>query len=222
MKRTRDPRGGGQKRRGFDDDFTPPEPASRRSSFGGAQRSAPVGGPPMDATVKFFSGEKGFGFVALGDGSGDAFLHVSALQAAGHDAVQPGTKLRVSVGQGQKGPQVTQVLEVDTSTATAPPPRSGGGGPRYGGAGGGGGGARRSREEPDMSTAESMRGTVKWFNEAKGFGFAAVEDGGKDVFIHISVLEKAGIRGLAEGQQIEMKVVQTQKGREAVTITVAE
>jgi len=220
MQRKRDSRG--PKRRGFDDDFTPHEPASRRtSSFGSPrsdrpQRMAPQPeGPAVDATVKFFSAEKGFGFVELGDGSGDAFLHVSVLQAVGHDAVQQGTKLRVNVGQGQKGRQVTAVLEVDTTSAVATPAR----GPR-----GPGGPPRRSsgREEPDASSAVTLRGTVKWFNETKGFGFAAAEDGGKDVFIHISVLTKSGIPNLAEGQGVEMRVVQTPKGREAISISTAD
>ena len=57
-------------------------------------------------------------------GRGDAFLHIGALQAAGYETVPPGAKLKVQVGQGQKGTQVTRVLEVDTSTAT--PERSGG------------------------------------------------------------------------------------------------
>jgi len=172
-------------------------------------------GPAVDATVKFFSAEKGFGFVELGDGSGDAFLHVSVLQAVGHDAVQQGTKLRVNVGQGQKGRQVTAVLEVDTTSAVATPAR----GPRAPG-----GPPRRSsgREEPDASSAVTLRGTVKWFNETKGFGFAAAEDGGKDVFIHISVLTKSGIPNLAEGQGVEMRVVQTPKGREAISISTAD
>ena len=72
-------------------------------------------GPPVDATVKWFNEEKGFGFVELGDGSGDAFLHIGVLQSVGHDVVAPETKLRVQVGQGQKGRQVTAVLEVDAS-----------------------------------------------------------------------------------------------------------
>ena len=63
------------------------------------------------------------------------------------------------------------------------------------------------------------QGTVKWFNSEKGFGFVVTEDGGKDVFVHISVLEKAGLRSLAEGQRIAMRVVQTPKGREAVSVT---
>ena len=56
-------------------------------------------------------------------------------------------------------------------------------------------------------------GTVKWFNPGKGFGFVAPEDGGKDVFIHVSALERAGISGLAEGQKIEYQVTPGRDGR---------
>ena len=51
------------------------------------------------------------------------------------------------------------------------------------------------------------KGTVKWFNATKGFGFIAPDDGGKDVFVHISAVERAGIAGLKEGQKIEFEVV---------------
>ncbi len=170
-------------------------------------------GPTVDATVKWFNSEKGFGFAELGDGSGDAFLHIAVLQAAGQDAVEPGTKLRVQVGQGQKGRQITAVSEVDRSTAAAPQPRR----DRAPSGGGGGGGGRGFHM--DESSATELSGTVKWFNSEKGFGFVVTEDGGKDVFVHISVLEKAGLRSLAEGQRIAMRVVQTPKGREAVSVT---
>lgn len=56
-------------------------------------------------------------------------------------------------------------------------------------------------------------GTVKWFNPTKGFGFIAPEDKSKDVFIHISALEKAGISGLAEGQKIEYEIGAGRDGR---------
>jgi len=58
-------------------------------------------------------------------------------------------------------------------------------------------------------------GTVKWFNPTKGFGFIAPEDGDKDVFIHVSALEKAGINGLAEGQKIEYELGAGRDGRSA-------
>src|ERR1044072_6409887 len=103
------------KRRGFDDDNFPPR------GFGGAPprmppTRAPIAtGPVIDATVKWFNPEKGFGFVELGDGSGDAFLHVAVLQRAGSDAVNPGAGLRVRVGPGQKGQQVTEVIEITSA-----------------------------------------------------------------------------------------------------------
>jgi CspA family cold shock protein len=75
------------------------------------------------------------------------------------------------------------------------------------------------RERVDPSTASAVEGTVKWFSADKGFGFAVAEDGDKDVFIHISVVEKAGIRVLAERQRVAMQVVKTQKGREAISLT---
>jgi cold shock CspA family protein len=66
---------------------------------------------------------------------------------------------------------------------------------------------------PDPAAAIEIKGTVKWFNPKKGFGFVVCEDGGKDVFVHISVIERAGLRGLDEGQRLAMKVVKTWAAR---------
>jgi len=66
------------------------------------------------------------------------------------------------------------------------------------------------------------QGTVKWFNGEKGFGFVAGEDGGRDVFIHISVLTRANLAGLNEGQRVSMRVVETPKGREAISLNLAD
>jgi cold shock protein len=59
-------------------------------------------------------------------------------------------------------------------------------------------------------------GTVKWFNPAKGFGFIKPEDGTKDVFVHISAVERAGLESLAEGQRISFEVT-TERGKAAAT-----
>ena len=61
-------------------------------------------------------------------------------------------------------------------------------------------------------------GVVKWYNSQKGYGFIQPDDGGKDVFVHISILGPAGIQNLAEGQPVTMQVVDTPKGREALSI----
>jgi cold shock protein len=59
-------------------------------------------------------------------------------------------------------------------------------------------------------------GTVKWYNANKGFGFISPDQGGKDIFVHASALERAGIVGLAEGQRVAIDVAQGRKGPEAV------
>lgn len=57
-------------------------------------------------------------------------------------------------------------------------------------------------------------GTVKWFNPTKGFGFIQRDDGGKDVFVHVSAVEAAGMRSLNEGQKVSFDVV-TDRGKQA-------
>ena len=210
------------RKRGFDDDGPMPYESRPRTSrsfdsgpggFPGGAPSGPSAAPPMtgpavDAVVKWFKADKGYGFVELANGQGDAFLHVNALHASGHDTVPPGAKLRVQVGAGAKGAQVTRVMEVDTSTAVERPQRAYGDAPRP------------RRVAPDPSTAVSVAGKVKWFDDAKGFGFVASDDGGKDVFVHISILGPAGVTHLAEGQAVNMRVVDTPKGREAVSLSI--
>jgi CspA family cold shock protein len=216
----------GPRKRGFDDDgpsfdaprrFTPQRPAFDRPPIGGGfggefagAPSAPVTGNSVDAVVKWFKGDKGFGFVELSNGAGDAFLHIGALQQAGYENVPPGAKLKVLVANGVKGQQVTRVIEVDTAGAAERAPQR----PAFDS-------PRPARRAPDLSSAVEIQGAVKWFDGAKGFGFVQANDGGKDVFVHISILGPAGISALAEGQPVIMKVVDTQKGREAVAIELA-
>lgn len=65
-----------------------------------------------------------------------------------------------------------------------------------------------------------IKGTVKWFNDAKGFGFITREDGGKDVFVHHTAINAQGFKSLREGQQVEFEVTQGQKGPAAANVTV--
>jgi len=196
-----------RRRRAFDDqDYEQPP-----RDFGAAPRfSRPrfeePSGPPVQAVVKWFKTEKGFGFVELSDGSGDAFLHASVLGRLGVTAVQPGETLEVRVAQGQRGPPVTEVLNVDSSTAAPPRPRTGGFRP-----------AERSPLEPTSQET----GTVKWYNTTKGFGFIVRDNGGKDVFVHASALQRAGLTSLNEGQRVVVDIAEGFKGPEAAGIRLA-
>jgi len=159
----------------------------------------PPPGRRVDATVKWFNASKGFGFVALSDGTQDAFLPMATLRRAGYEDVREGALITCEISAGAKGPLVTNVLNVDTSTAVAP--QSGG----------------ADRHPPRPST--SLEGAVKWFEPEKGYGFISPDGGGKDVFIHITALRRSGVNALEPGQRVRVDVVDGKKGLEADRVT---
>ena len=159
----------------------------------------PGEGVNVEAVVKWFNLTKGFGFVAPLDNSPDAFMHVSVLTRAGLQQVAEGTKLLVQIGQGPKGRQVLQLLQVMGMTEiplSAPP----------------------HHHQAPVGATEELMGTVKWFKSDKGFGFVAPDDGGKDIFVHKSVVLRLGMSQLESGQRLKMSVHSASKGREAISI----
>jgi CspA family cold shock protein len=188
------------KRGGYDDDQKPED-----RSFGDRPNypnpSASGASEPVEAIVKRFNAERGFGFVAV-VGRPDAFMHIRQLEAAGHSSVPEGARLKVRIGQGQKGLQVTEVIEVDLSAAHL----------------GSSAGQRPAIPSQVLGPTTESSGTVKMYTADKGFGFVRQDGGGADVFVHATALARAGLGGLTEGQRVRMQVGQGQKGLEAQTI----
>src|SRR5712671_2255891 len=137
------------RRRDFDADTYHPQPRAFGTRPRFSQSFEVPSGPPVRGVVEWFASEKGFGFVELSDGSGDALLHGSVLAQSGINAVQPGETLEVRVGPGHKGPHITEIISVDSSTAKPTTPR-------------------RANFEVTTSNGSGVAveetGTVKWFN----------------------------------------------------------
>ena len=70
----------------------------------------------------------------------------------------------------------------------------------------------------EFKNMSKIKGTVKWFNETKGFGFITPEDGSKDIFVHFSAIADSGFKTLAEGQRVEFSIQQGQKGPAAAEV----
>jgi cold shock protein len=158
--------------------------------------------------VKWFNRSKGFGFIVPDDGGGDVFLPLSALERAGHSEAPDGASVVFDWTQGPKGRAVAQVVEIDVSTAAPRAPRENrfrGARDTYDDTGGGG-------------ATESLDGVVKWYDPARGFGFVLPNDGGKDIFVHVTALRRSGIEMLEPGQPVRMMVAQARRGREASSV----
>ncbi len=186
-------------------------------------------------TVKWFNTAKGFGFVQPDDGGSDVFIHISALNQAGLDSLNEGDKVDYELEQDRRSGKLAATQIVVTAQGTPAPRRAGGGfggdrggfgggdrggyggggggfgGGRDRGFGGGGGGGFGGGERSRGAIAGSGSGVVKWFNPTKGFGFIKPEDGGQDIFVHISAVEQAGLSGLNEGQTVNFDLEQDRR-----------
>lgn len=166
----------------------------------------------LSGKIKWFNRSKGFGFIVPDDGTSDVFLPLAVLERSGFGEAPDGASVSIEWAQGPKGRAAVQVLELDASTAQPRPTREGRSfrqrddGGYQGGQDSGGG------------PAESLDGVVKWYDPARGFGFILPNDGGKDIFIHVTALRRSGLDALEPGQPVRMMVSQARRGREASAI----
>ena len=152
--------------------------------------------------VKFFNGQKGFGFIVRDDGGEDVFVHISAVEQAGLTGLAEGQPLEFTlVDRGGRVSATDLKIEGDPlpveDRGRAARRRGGGGGPQR------------------QLTGEKAIGTVKFFNATKGFGFITRDDGQPDAFVHISAVERAGMISLNEGDRLEFELEVDRRGKTA-------
>jgi cold shock protein len=197
-----------------------------RSGGGGFGGGAPRG-PAMPAqvigegkgVVKFFNGQKGFGFIQVDDRPDDVFVHISAVEQAGLTGLAEGQPLEFTlVDRGGKVSATDLVIDGEPMPVPERAPRPDRGGFDRGGDRGGfqrGGGDRGGFDRAPMreSTGERANGTVKFFNDMKGFGFIQRDDGGEDVFVHISALERSGVGNVTQNDRLAFDIEVDRRGK---------
>ncbi|NOT40738.1 MAG: cold shock domain-containing protein [Alphaproteobacteria bacterium] len=167
----------------------------------------------VTGTVKWFNQDKGYGFVVSGDVDGDILIHRSIIEAYGCHAVLEGTTVEIDVIQKVKGLQARKVYNLDETTAAKGAPN----GVAKGNGNGDGKPPRRDImfHEPTGPVIEAV---VKFFSRPKGYGFFVPVGGGLDVFGHMEVLRRCGIRELRQGQKVLIRVIETDKGLSATDV----
>jgi CspA family cold shock protein len=165
--------------------------------------------------VKFFNSAKGFGFISPEDGGSDVFVHISALERSGLDGLDDGDQVSFEIEQDRRSGKSTAVDLQRLGSAGPSQRRPRPGGDREWSS------APPRRDAPARAPREpagSGQGVVKWFNPTKGFGFIQPNDGGGDVFVHISALERAGLNGLQDGEAVSFDLeVDRRSGKTSAT-----
>ncbi len=171
--------------------------------------------------VKWFSQEKGFGFIVSDELDGDILIHRTVVHDYGATQVLEGATVECDVIRKIKGLQAKRLLSLDNNAGVMNP-RAHANGHSNGHANGDGGRRPpRSREIMiDEPTGPSRMAECKWFSRPKGYGF--VTDGGnEDIFCHMDVMRRYGIRELRQGQRVQVRVMRGPKGLTATEIHLA-
>ena len=153
----------------------------------------------MVGQIKWFDFRKGYGFVSSLE-NGDVLLHQKFLRQSGFTRVEEGATIRCEVVKDATGLKAMKVLAIDNSSAFS---------------------SGSDLVPPPLEAAPPGpmdRGTVKWFDRSKGYGFIAPVNGSGDIFVHMETLRKSGIAVLNEGESLCLAVIEGPKGKHAVWV----
>ncbi len=152
--------------------------------------------------VKWFDPVKGFGFVITDEGGPDILLHANVLRNFGQSSVADGSAIELTAQKTERGLQAVSVLSI-SPPEVAP----------------GAGLIDIAEFDPSYLAQRPLEpARVKWFDKAKGFGFANVFGLEEDVFVHIEVLRKSGFADLQAGEAVCMRVIEGKRGRMACEV----
>lgn len=160
----------------------------------------------VEGQVKWFDPARGFGFIVSDQGGLDVLLHVNVLRNFGQSSIADGSRIAVISHHTERGVQAVEILSI------TPPQRD---------------------DSPVLSDfaeldADTLRAVplqparVKWFDKAKGFGFANLFGSADDIFLHIEVLRQSGLADLQPGEALALRVVDGKRGRMAAEVTTWE
>lgn len=156
----------------------------------------------LQGRVKWFDPAKGFGFIVSEHTTADILLHANVLRNFGQSSVADGSGIVVKVQTTPRGVQAIEVLGVEPPEGQPVP----------------------LGELAGEHTAEELRSLpleparVKWFDKAKGFGFANAFGRNEDIFVHVEVLRVSGFADLMSGEAVALRVIDGRRGRMAVQV----
>jgi CspA family cold shock protein len=155
----------------------------------------------VEGTVKWFDPVKGFGFVVSDAGGVDVLLHVNVLRNFGQSSVADGSRIALMAQVTERGVQASEILSISPpeGTYTSLPDLEG-------------------LDLDEIARSPIVAARIKWFDKAKGFGFANVFGKPDDVFVHMDVLRQSGLSDLAPGEAIALRVINGKRGRMAIEV----
>jgi len=150
--------------------------------------------------VKWFDATKGFGFIVSDEGGPDILLHANVLRNFGQGSVAEDARIVVYTQVTPRGVQANEILSIEPPEFDADESDF------------------ELDEGYDTLDLEFVAARVKWFDKAKGFGFANVFGNPEDVFVHVEVLRRFGLADLQPGEAVAIKVVEGPRGKMAAEV----
>lgn len=161
-----------------------------------------VVGPILKGRVKWFDAAKEYGFVVSEQSERDILLHANVLRNFGLSSIPEGAEVELRVQSSAKGFQAVEVVSVEAPEDTG----------------------STGLEDLDGLTSEEVQAMpllparVKWFDKAKGFGFANVFGKDADIFVHIEVLRRSGFAELLPGEAVALRTIEGRRGLMAIEV----